>query len=54
LPRGTTATLSEGFPRESVAKGINSMSYHRADAQNEARTYNSCRKHERVPLGLNP
>ena len=46
---GATSRRSERFLRQSVATGINSMSYQRADAQNEARSYNGSRKHERSP-----
>jgi hypothetical protein len=49
LRASNVATLSERFLRQSVAKGINRVSYQRADAQNEARSYNSRRKHERSP-----
>jgi hypothetical protein len=49
LEASQPATLSERFLRQSVANGINSVSYQRSDAQNEARSYNSSRKHERSP-----
>jgi hypothetical protein len=50
LPRGKpTATLSERFPRQSVAKSIDGMSHQHADAQNEGRSHNSSRKHELSP-----
>jgi len=50
LPRGKpTATLSERFLRQSVAKSIDGMSHQHADAQNEGRSHNSSRKHELSP-----
>jgi len=51
LPPGkaSVATLSERFPRQSVAKSIDGMSHQHADAQNEGRSHNSSRKHERSP-----
>jgi tRNA nucleotidyltransferase/poly(A) polymerase len=47
-PGKPTATLSERFLRQSVAKGIDGMSHQYADAQNEGRSYNS-RQHKRSP-----
>jgi hypothetical protein len=40
LGASNVATLSR-FLRQSVAKGIDGMSHQHADAQNEARSYNS-------------